>query len=144
MTIYRDAQMYEQRGDIRLIAGNPVHCFAQHDIESAVHASCKSDCRSEEVADAVRLEVRQASKEFIDELRRDPPRRIPGTSIVLGRMAKGVPLALSHNVKCNRVLQEHVLLVAVTTTLAIASWRRRYSRERGSVVRAGRGLRSAG
>ena len=31
-------------------------------------------------------------------------------------MAKGVPLALSYNVKCNRVLHEHVLLVAVTTT----------------------------
>ena len=33
-------------------------------------------------------------------------------------MAKGVPLALSHNVKCNRVLHDHVLLVAVTTTEA--------------------------
>jgi hypothetical protein len=74
--------------------------------------------KGEEVMDAVRLEIRQPSKEFIDELRRDPPRRIPGTAIVLGRMAKGVPLALSHNVKCNRVLHEHVLLVAVTTTEA--------------------------
>ena len=42
--------------------------------------------------------------------------RIPGTAVVLGRMAKGVPLALSHNLKCNRVLHENVLLVAVTTT----------------------------
>jgi KUP system potassium uptake protein len=45
--------------------------------------------KGEEVMDAVRLEIRQPSKEFIDELRRDPPRRIPGTAIVLGRMAKG-------------------------------------------------------
>jgi KUP system potassium uptake protein len=30
-------------------------------------------------------------------------------------MAKGVPLALSHNTKCNHVLHENVLLVAVTT-----------------------------
>jgi KUP system potassium uptake protein len=74
--------------------------------------------KGEEVMDAVRVEIRQPSKEFIDELRRDPPRRIPGTAIVLGRMAKGVPLALSHNVKCNRVLHDHVLLVAVTTTEA--------------------------
>ena len=74
--------------------------------------------KGEEVMDAVRVEIRQPSKEFIDELRRDPPRRIPGTAIVLGRMAKGVPLALSHNVKCNRVLHEQVLLVAVTTTEA--------------------------
>ncbi len=31
-------------------------------------------------------------------------------------MAKGVPLALSHNVRCNRTLHELVLLVAVVTT----------------------------
>ena len=74
--------------------------------------------KGEEVMDAVRLEIRERSQQFIEELRRDPPRRIPGTAIVLGRMAKGVPLALSHNVKCNRVLHERVLLVAVTTTEA--------------------------
>ena len=33
-------------------------------------------------------------------------------------MTKGVPLALSHNVNCNHVLHENVLLVAVTTTEA--------------------------
>ncbi len=74
--------------------------------------------KGEEVMDTVRLEIRQRSAEFIDELRRDQPRRIPGVAIVLGRMAKGVPLALSHNVKCNRTLHEHVLLVAVATTEA--------------------------
>jgi KUP system potassium uptake protein len=68
--------------------------------------------KGEEVMDAVRLEVRQPTTAFIEELRRNPPLRLPGTAIVLGRMAKGVPLALSHNVNCNRVLHEHVLLVA--------------------------------
>ena len=68
--------------------------------------------------DAVRLEVREPTRKFIESLRTDPPSRIPGTAIVLGRMTKGVPLALSHNVKCNRVLQETVLLVAVLTTEA--------------------------
>ena len=56
-----------------------------------------------------------ARADFLAQLKRDPPFRLPGTAIVLGRMAKGVPLALSHNVKCNRVLHENVLLVAVTT-----------------------------
>src|SRR5271166_5988712 len=74
--------------------------------------------KGEELMDAVRLEIRQPSQEFIDGMRRDPPRRIPGVAIVLGRMAKGVPLALSHNVKCNHVLHERVLLVAVATTEA--------------------------
>jgi KUP system potassium uptake protein len=33
-------------------------------------------------------------------------------------MSKGVPLALSHNVNCNRVLHQNVLLLAVATTEA--------------------------
>ena len=72
--------------------------------------------KGEEIMDKVRLEVREPSKQFVDQLDRNPPVRIPGTAVVLGRMAKGVPLALSHNTKCNRVLHENVLLVAVTTT----------------------------
>jgi KUP system potassium uptake protein len=71
--------------------------------------------KGEEIMDAARLEFREPSKEFVEHLRRDPPFRIPGTAVVLGRMAKGVPLALSHNTKCNRVLHENVLLVALTT-----------------------------
>jgi KUP system potassium uptake protein len=74
--------------------------------------------RGEEVMDAVRLEIRERSQQFVELLRAYPPHRIPGTAVVLGRMAKGVPLALSHNVKCNRTLQENVLLVAVSTTEA--------------------------
>jgi len=70
--------------------------------------------KGEEIMDTVRLEVRQRSKEFVEQLKADPPFRIPGTAVVLGRMAKGVPLALSHNFKCNHVLHERVLLVAVT------------------------------
>ena len=66
--------------------------------------------------DRVRLEIRERSQQFVDHLSADPPIRIPGTAVVLGRMAKGVPLALSENLKCNRVLQERVLMVAVTTT----------------------------
>jgi KUP system potassium uptake protein len=71
--------------------------------------------KGEGIMDAVRLEIREPSKEFIAQLNCDPPFRIPGTAVILGRMAKGVPLALSHNTKCNHVLHENVLLVAVTT-----------------------------
>ena len=74
--------------------------------------------KGEEVMDRVRLEIREPSSEFVARLRRDPPLRIPGTAIVLGRMAKGVPLALSHNVNCNHVLHERVLLVAANVTEA--------------------------
>ena len=71
--------------------------------------------KGEEIMDAVRLEIRERASDFVERLRRDPPLRIPGTAAVLGRMTKGVPLALSHNVKCNRILHENVLLVAVAT-----------------------------
>jgi KUP system potassium uptake protein len=72
--------------------------------------------KGEEVMDAVRLEIRERSSDFVERLRRDPPLRIPGTAIVLGRMAKGVPLALSHNLNCNHILHERVLLVAANMT----------------------------
>ncbi len=72
--------------------------------------------KGEEVMDAVRIEVRQRGDAFLAALKANPPHRVPGTAIVLGRMSKGVPLALSHNVSCNRVLHENVLLVAVSTT----------------------------
>ncbi len=72
--------------------------------------------KGEEVMDSLRLEIRERSQTFVERLRADPPNRIPGTAVVLGRMAKGVPLALSHNVNCNRTLHENVVLVAVAVT----------------------------
>jgi KUP system potassium uptake protein len=72
--------------------------------------------RGEQITDKIRLEVRLRSKELIDRIKADPPFRIPGTAIVLGRMTTGVPLALTQNLKHNHVLHEKVLLVAVTTT----------------------------
>ncbi len=92
--------------------------------------------KGEEVMDTVRLEVRQRSQEFIEGLRRNPPIRLPGTAIVLGRMAKGVPLALSHNVYCNHVLHERVLLVAAN----IAEVPRMPDEERVLVRPLGEGL----
>ena len=72
--------------------------------------------KGEEIMDTVRLEVREPTEKFVEHLERNPPLRVPGVAVVLGRMAKGVPLALSQNIKCNHVLYENVLLVAVTTT----------------------------
>jgi KUP system potassium uptake protein len=70
----------------------------------------------EEIMDMVRLEVRLRSKQFVERVTSEKPTRIPGTAVVLGRMSQGVPLALSQNLKFNRVLHERVLLVAVTMT----------------------------
>jgi KUP system potassium uptake protein len=72
--------------------------------------------KGEEIMDKVRLEIRERTKEFIERIKAAPPYRIPGTAVVLGRMTKGVPLALTRNLKLNHVLNEKVLLVAVEMT----------------------------
>jgi K+ transporter len=53
---------------------------------------------------------------LIERIKTDPPFRIPGTAVVLGRMTSGVPLALTQNLRHNHVLYEKLLLVAVTMT----------------------------
>src|SRR5262249_43131152 len=72
--------------------------------------------KGEEMMDKIRLEVRLRSKDLLERLKADPPLRIPGTAVVLGRMTTGVPLSLTQNLKHNHVLHEKVLLVAVTIT----------------------------
>jgi len=71
--------------------------------------------KGEEMLDEVRLQVRQKPAQLLEEVKKNPPFRLPGTAVVLGRMAKGVPLALSQNLRHNRVLHERVYLVAVVT-----------------------------
>jgi KUP system potassium uptake protein len=69
--------------------------------------------KGERLMEGVRLALRQTLPQFLAALRSDPPLRLPGTAVVLGRMAQGVPLPLTQNLRHNRVLHEHVLLVAV-------------------------------
>jgi len=70
--------------------------------------------RGELIMDAVRLVLRQTSKQFLEAVQSDPPTRLPGTAVVLGRMAQGVPLPLTQNLRLNHVLHERVFLVAVS------------------------------
>jgi len=69
--------------------------------------------RGEQIMDSVRLALRQTLEQFTAALRAEPPARVPGTAVVLGRMTHGVPLSLTQNIRINHVLHEHVLLVAV-------------------------------
>lgn len=72
--------------------------------------------KCQEIMDSVRLEIRERSEAFIARIEVDPPHRIPGTAVVLGRMTQGIPLPLTSNVNFNHVLHETVLLVAVEMT----------------------------
>ncbi len=52
---------------------------------------------------------------FLADLHANPIHRIPGTGVFMTSNLKGIPPVLLHHVKHNRVLHEHVVLLAVTT-----------------------------
>jgi len=52
---------------------------------------------------------------FIQSVTEHPPTRVPGTSVFLTAAAEGVPHALLHNLKHNKVLHERVVLLTVHT-----------------------------
>jgi KUP system potassium uptake protein len=61
------------------------------------------------------LREQKPVRDFLDDLKRDPPVRVPGTSIFLDPKASGIPRALLNNLKFNRVMHERVVLLTVVT-----------------------------
>jgi KUP system potassium uptake protein len=54
-------------------------------------------------------------RDFLDDLKRDPPVRVAGTAIFLDAKASGIPRALLNNIKFNRVIHERVVILTVVT-----------------------------
>jgi KUP system potassium uptake protein len=54
-------------------------------------------------------------RDFLEELKRDPPVQVAGTAIFLDAKASGIPRALLNNIKFNRVIHERVVLLTVVT-----------------------------
>jgi KUP system potassium uptake protein len=52
---------------------------------------------------------------FTASIHRDPPVRVKGTAVFMSANLDGVPMALMHNLKHNRVLHERVVLLTVWT-----------------------------
>ncbi len=52
---------------------------------------------------------------FVENMKRHPPHRVPGTAVFMHSGARGTPPALLHNLKHNRVLHERVFLLRVET-----------------------------
>jgi KUP system potassium uptake protein len=61
------------------------------------------------------LREQKPVRDFIEDLKRDPPVKVPGTSIFLDAKASGIPRALLNNIKFNRVIHERVVLLTVVT-----------------------------
>lgn len=52
---------------------------------------------------------------FVDNMERFPPTRVPGTAVFLTSTQYGVPHALLHNLKHNKVLHERVVMLTLRT-----------------------------
>jgi KUP system potassium uptake protein len=61
------------------------------------------------------LREQKPVRDFLVDLKRDPPVCVPGTAIFLDAKASGIPRALLNNIKFNRVIHEQVVLLTVVT-----------------------------
>jgi KUP system potassium uptake protein len=53
--------------------------------------------------------------QFLRDIERHPPIRVPGTGVYMSGSSEGTPPALSHNLKHNHVLHEHIVLLTART-----------------------------
>jgi KUP system potassium uptake protein len=54
-------------------------------------------------------------KEFLSQIAANPPSRVPGTAVFMTGQPTGTPPALAHNVRHNKVLHQHVVLLTART-----------------------------
>ena len=73
--------------------------------------------RGQEIVTRARTQAEGPLREFVDQLsdRQPPLVRIPGTAVFLNRGKETTPLAMRANIEHNRVLHEHVVIMAVDT-----------------------------
>ena len=63
-----------------------------------------------------RSRMRQREDEFVDWVLENPPVRLPGAAAIFTAGSSGIPLALTHHLRHNRVLHERVLLVSAVSS----------------------------
>lgn len=71
--------------------------------------------RGEQLVTAKRLRNEGSLEEFLEGLEKRPARRIPGTVIYPHSMVSTAPFALRANVKINRCLHDHVVILSIKT-----------------------------
>jgi len=54
-------------------------------------------------------------EEFVAAVTASPPTRVPGTAVFMTAQPTGTPAALAHNLRYNKVLHQHVVIVTVST-----------------------------
>jgi KUP system potassium uptake protein len=63
-----------------------------------------------------RSRLRQREDDFVDWVLENRPIRLPGAAAIFTAASSGIPLALTHHLRHNRVLHERVLLVSAAIT----------------------------
>ncbi len=61
------------------------------------------------------LREQKPVRDFLEDLKLDPPLRVAGTAVFLDAKATGIPRALLNNIKFNRVMHERVVLLTFVT-----------------------------
>jgi len=65
---------------------------------------------------AERLNARALPLEaFMAAVTATPPTRVPGTAVFMTAQPRGTPPALAHNLRYNKILHQHVIVLTVTT-----------------------------
>jgi KUP system potassium uptake protein len=54
-------------------------------------------------------------EEFIAQVAAQAPARVPGTAVFMTAHPRGTPPALAHNLRCNKILHQHVIVLIVNT-----------------------------
>ena len=65
-----------------------------------------------------RARLRQREDEFVPWVLESRPVRLPGAAAIFTAASSGIPLALTHHLRHNRVLHERLLLMSIVTTEA--------------------------
>jgi KUP system potassium uptake protein len=55
-------------------------------------------------------------EDFMAAVSSNPPTRVAGTAVFMTAQPRGTPPALAHNLRYNKILHEHVVVLTVTTT----------------------------
>jgi KUP system potassium uptake protein len=74
-----------------------------------------------------RSKLRQREEDFVAWVLDTPPIRLTGAAAIFTAASTGIPLALTHHLRHNRVLHERVLLIAsITAAKSLSTIRLRY------------------
>jgi KUP system potassium uptake protein len=52
---------------------------------------------------------------FLEDVRKHPPQRVPGTAVFMAGNPEGAPISLLHNLKHNKVLHQRVIVLTILT-----------------------------